>query len=87
MYRKLVSYLDNTLIIFIKYEQIELAEKEWIVVLYDKQTQLEEHFKFQLEHILTKDELNSLNVKNDRIMKDIVSRVVDKRMRIKIIDD
>ena len=46
MYRKLVSYLDNTLIIFIKYEQIELAEKEWIVVLYDKQTQLEEHFKF-----------------------------------------
>ncbi|CDW86114.1 UNKNOWN [Stylonychia lemnae] len=87
MYRKLVNYLDSTLIIFIKYESIELAEQEWIVVLYDKETALEEQFKFQLEHILTKDELNSLNVKNDRIMKDIVSRVVDKRLKIKIIDD
>lgn len=40
-----------------------------------------------MDQILTRDEVNSLNVKNERIMKDIVSGIVDKRLRIKIIDD
>ena len=36
---------------------------------------------------MTKDEIQTLNAKNDRIMKDIVQKVVDKRLRIKYVED
>ena len=83
----MLNYLDSTFVVFVKYDSIEQAEKEWRVILFEQSTSYEEHFSFQTCQILTKDEQSSLNPKNDRIMKDIVSKVVDKRLKLKQIED
>eukprot|EP00347_Sterkiella_histriomuscorum_P009856 403339614 len=86
LYRKVCKVQDSTLIIQMKFESLETAEKEWILLLFDQKNSYQEQFKFKLDQILNKDELNSLNINNDRIVKDIVQRLVDKRLKIKIIE-
>ena len=87
LYRKVVKYMSNSLILFVRYDSIQTADKTWRVILFDQSTSSEEYFVFNTSHILTKDELNQLNIKNEKAMKELVIKVVDKRLKIKMIDD
>ena len=94
LYRKVVTLplpRGQTFIIFVKCDQLARVDVQFKVILFEQATSYEEQFLFETQQILTKDELaivnSAIKAGNEKGMRDLFGKVVDRRLKIRNIGE
>ncbi len=92
LHRKVVNFNnDHTFIIYVKCDSISVVNQYFKVVIFEQATGYEETFQFETAMIFTKDELQSLNThlkaNNEKGVREVFLKVVEKRLKIKMMGE
>lgn len=79
---------EHTFIIYVKVDRIDIADKQFKIVIFEQATSYEETFNYETQQIFTKDEIailqNALKDSNEKKIKEIFVKVVEKKLKIRL---